>query len=614
MLKRGLPVLKQFFIYLIVFILMKNVFILFHAKYYEPLNITAVWSIIKAGFSQDVSMASYLVALPLVLRFINIYIQHKSILYILKGYTLIISIILGILFVVDLQLYSYWGFRLDSTPLFYFLSSPSSALASATTLEYIYGLVGTPLLIFGIYKGVSSFCFNPDFWLSPVSKRGSNSVLFVFFLALCFLGIRGGWTVSTMNLSRAYFSTNERYNHAAINPIFSFMVSISKSKDFSKQYDFFDPNKAQGLVADLYRSIPDSLNTPPLKLINRNRPDIFLVILESFSIPLMEMKSENGKEITPNLNRLSKEGIFFSNFYANSFRTDRGLVSILSGFPAQPDVSIMKYPRKAQKLPTISKSLKEAMYKLHYFYGGDINFTNQNAYLKSGGYDETTSDKDFPISQKLSKWGVNDEFVFDKVLETLSTENHDRHLFYTIQTSTSHEPFDAPVDLFENPKENAFAYTDACIGNFIEALKKTDRWENSLVIFVADHQGGLPEDLPNNSPTRYHIPFIWTGGAISEPMEISTIGSQMDIAATLLNQLNIPTTHFKYSKNIVNPSSPHFAYFAFPEFLGLWNKEEGVVWNLRTDEAKAIIGDKKEPMLSEVKALLQVSNIDMSKL
>lgn len=487
MIQRGLSILKQFIVYLLLFICMKLVFVFFHARLYETLDFSTVLSIIKAGFPLDVTMSSYLVALPLLIRLVSVFITSRWLVNILLGYNFLISIAIGALYILDLQLYSYWGFRLDSTPVFYFLSSPNSAMASITTGEYVLGIIATPVLIIAIYKTIRKVSLKPQYWLIPAQNKLRNSIVLLFAIGLCFLGIRGGWTVSTMNVSRAYFSTDEKLNQAAINPLFSFMESAIKDKNFGNQFQYMELSDAVKLVSELHMpSQADSLSVPA-PLLNTDRPDIFLVILESFSIPLMESQSQ-GRPITPNLNQLSKEGIFFSSFYANSFRTDRGLAAILSGYPAQPNTSIMKYPRKAQKLPMISESLASVGYRPHYFYGGDINFTNQKAFLKSGGYTDITSDVDFPITQQLSKWGVDDHFVFEKVIEILQEDTISSPIFYTIQTSSSHEPFDAPASLFENNKENAFAYTDACIGDFIAELKRLNRWENSLVIFVPDHQ------------------------------------------------------------------------------------------------------------------------------
>lgn len=612
MIQRGLPILKQFVIYLLLFILMKLVFVFFHARLYESLDLATIYSIIKAGFPLDITMASYLVALPLLLRLCNVFTTNKWLINILVIYNLLISIAIGALYILDLQLYSYWGFRLDSTPVFYFLSSPSSAMASITTTEYVLGIIATPLLIITIYKTIKKFSLKPSYWLMPAKNKIKNSFVLLLAIGLCFLGIRGGWTVSTMNVSRAYFSTDERLNQAAINPLFSFMESAVKDQDFGNQFQYMELPEAIQLVSELYdrTKLNDSIASAETSVLNTDRPDIFLIILESFSIPLMESQSE-GRFLTPNLNKLSQEGVFFSNFYANSFRTDRGLAAILSGYPAQPNTSIMKYPRKAQRLPMISESLATVGYKPHYFYGGDINFTNQKAFLKSGGYTDIVSDKDFPLTQQLSKWGVDDHFVFEKVIETLENDTTSSPLFYTIQTSTSHEPFDAPVDLFENNKENAFAYTDACIGDFVAELKRIGRWDNSLVILIPDHQGGYPENLANNSLDRYHIPLIWTGGAVNQAKEVTTIASQIDFSATLLSQLGLPTEEYTFSKDILDGKEPHFGYFAFPSYAGLWDNESGVILNLQTDGVETLgSGDKQR--LNQLKALLQIIYQDLN--
>ena len=172
--------------------------------------------------------------------------------------------------------------------------------------------------------------------------------------------------------------------------------------------------------------------------------------------------------LEPHLNKIANEVVLYTNFYANSFRTDRGLVSIFSGYPAQPTTSIMKYPRKTQSLPSIPKSLKAEGYHLYYYYGGDADFTNMRSYLMSMGIDNIVCDKDFPASQRLSKWGAHDEFVFDKLWDNLSDGQIEAPFFVAMQTSSSHEPFEVPYNKFEEKRLNAFAYTDECIGQFIE--------------------------------------------------------------------------------------------------------------------------------------------------
>ena len=170
--------------------------------------------------------------------------------------------------------------------------------------------------------------------------------------------------------------------------------------------------------------------------------------MESFTANAIEaVGGEPG--ITPNLNRLSKEGVLFTNLYANSFRTDRGLVSVLNGYLAQPTTSIMKYPVKSQTLPSIAKSLNKEGYTADMLYGGDINFTNMQSYFYSSGYSKITADRDFPLSSRLSKWGANDDITFSHLYEDIKQRPVDgKPWLSTFLTLSSHEPFRGPVSPF----------------------------------------------------------------------------------------------------------------------------------------------------------------------
>ena len=168
------------------------------------------------------------------------------------------------------------------------------------------------------------------------------------------ISIRGGVTVSTMNLSRAYFSADQRLNHAAVNPAFSLMYSLTHQDNFSEQYRFFEDEKARRLFSQLTESPCDSI----VPLIRGGvRPDVYVIILESFSSQLFP--SVGGEEVALRLDSIAREGLMFTNFYANSFRTDRGLVSIMSGYPGQPNTSIMKFVSKTENLPSFPRRMKE---------------------------------------------------------------------------------------------------------------------------------------------------------------------------------------------------------------------------------------------------------------
>ena len=273
----------------------------------------------------------------------------------------------------------------------------------------------------------------------------------------------------------------------------------------------------------------------------------------------------------------------------------------------------MKYTRKTQNLPSIPASLKEAGYDLQYYYGGDADFTNMRSYLVSTGMEDIISDKDFPVSERLSKWGAHDDVVFNRLIDDLKTKPQKEPFFKVMQTSSSHEPFEVPYQKLANKRLNAFAYTDSCTGDFIRRFKETPLWENTVVILVPDHLGAYPEDINNLSSDRYKIPLIFIGGAVKKPEQIETYGSQTDIAATLLGQLGLPHEEFTFSKNLLNPASPHFAFFTFPNAFGMVTPDNEVVFNCESNAIAVDDGMHKGENLDKGKAYLQKLYDDLAK-
>lgn len=576
---------------------------------YNKVSWTEWFSVIGHGLPLDLSLAGYLTLIPGLLLIASAWTGSRILQWIRRIYFAFISILLSCIFISDLGLYGYWGFRLDTTPLFYFFSSPKDALASVSVWVVLGGILAMAIYAALLYYLFSQILLNEKRPLKIPYRRLSVSVTLLLATGLLIIPIRGGFSVSTMNLGKVFFSANQKLNHAAINPAFSLMDSYARQVDFDKQYRFLPPEEADRLFAELTdQPVTDSIP----RLFRTERPNIILVILESFSSHLM--KTLGGKaDVAVNMDEIADEGILFTHFYANSFRTDRGLVSIISGYPAQPTTSIMKYTRKTQSLPSIPASLKKAGYDLQYYYGGDADFTNMRSYLVSTGIEKIVSQDDFPVSERLSKWGVYDEVLFNRLTGDLKGQPQQEPFLKIVQTSSSHEPFEVPYSKLDNAKLNAFAYTDSCAGDFVRQLKETPLWENTVVIFVPDHLGVYPEDMDNLSPERYMIPLIMTGGAIKEPQKIETYGSQIDIAATLLAQLGLPHDDFTFSKNLLNPASPHFAFFTFPNIFGMVTPDNEVVFN---NESNAVVldeGTNQGENLNKGKAYLQKLYDDLAK-
>ena len=160
--------------------------------------------------------------------------------------------------------------------------------------------------------------------------------------------------------------------------------------------------------------------------------------------------------------------------------------------------------------------------------------------------------------------------TFRHLLEDLSARPVDGAPWLTtFLTLSSHEPFEVPYHRLSDPYLNSVAFTDSCLGAFIDGLKELPVWKNTLVILVSDHGFCYPENLTNYEPRRYHIPMLWLGGAVAAPRKVETFACQTDLAATLLGQLRLPVDRFTFRKNIFSPSEPHFAFYTYNNGFGI---------------------------------------------
>ena len=592
-----------FLYFILIFLIGKTLFTLIHASIGGGVNTSGLFEILYHGLPLDLSMSGYLTALPALILIASIWIKPKYIAKVYNVYFIIILALISIITIADIAVYPYWGFHFDST-VFLYLQKPKEALASASPLEIVLGLIGMIAFAAVIYTGYIYIVRKQILNLQIPKSIGRTTIVLIMLTGALFLPIRGGVTVSTMNIGKVYFSDNMFLNHAAINPEFNLMTSLFKSDNFGSQYQFFDREEAEGIFADLTKS---NAETNIDTLLNTKKPNVILFILESFSYDVAM-----DSTIAPNMNRFAKEGILFDNFYANSFRTDRGLVSILSGYPAHPTVAIMKYPKKTESLPTIPRSLRESGYKdFSFYYGGDADFANMRSYFVGAcGISDVVSDKDFPLSERMTKWGVPDKLLIKRFYQDLTKEKQESPFFKTVLTLSSHEPFDVPATGFDSPFLNAVNYTDSCLGNFVNRLKETEMWNNTLIIFVADHaMQSYPEGVNNSDTKRFHIPMIWTGGAVKQPKVINSYASQNDLAATLLSQLKIDYTNFKFSKDIVNPDIRKFAFYSYVNGFSMIDSTGTVIYD---NDKQAVIQQEGNPdMEKQSKAFFQNMYIDL---
>lgn len=594
---------KYFLFWLVFFAVARLIFMVYEFNLTSQIYLSDWWHILVRGAWMDTSLAGYILLLSGLLISALVFAPWKLNRVVFKIFTAILLLIFSVIVISDLELYRNWGFRIDATPLF-FLKTPGEALAS-TSLVIIVIL----LVLFVLYFTASYFLFKK--WVvkkSADNERGRGRwwyiPIFVFFSALMIIPIRGNFGIAPMNPGKLYYSQNMYCNHAALNSAWNLMYSLSKSGSMNKKYpDYIDKTKAKAIASKLM----DNEGSYP-QVLHTSRPNIVIILLESFTSKIIEPLG-GLKDVTPNFNSLSKQGLLFSRIYASGDRSDKGIVATISGFPAQSTKSIIKYPIKSQKLPTISGVLDSLGYRTAFYYGGNPDFANIRSFLYSAKFRMMVTEDDFPISYRNSKWGVHDEYVFNRLLTDCdSAKGPFLKMYFTL---TSHEPFEIParakfVGSDEQTKFLSSAYyTDSCIGAFFNAARTKEWYKNTLFVLIADHGHRYPGNEPNYALSKFKIPMLWLGGALAiDSTEMKMTGSQVDFAATLLSQLDEKTSKFKFSRNLLSDGGNKYAYFAFNDGFGFVTDSTSIIFDHTSRSTISIQGLNAERITEEALSYL----------
>ncbi len=553
-----------FLAWTIFFIVARALFLVYHKGMLADLSSRDIMLIFVYGIRMDLSMAGYLSLLPGLIMGIFYFktgIQLWPFWIIYHGLTLLIC---SLIIVLDFELYRHWGFRLDATPLMYMGKEAAGSGDLVTSLL----LIGYSLVIFVGSIFLFSRVFKRRFYAMRATSLVSVPVVIVA-TALLFLPIRGSLGVAPMNTGFVYFHDKNVFaNHAAVNVVWNFAYAVQKMNRLKYADNYFDKDKTNAYSNTLFPPHDSTSN-----LLRVQRPNIIIIMLESYSSGLIEALG-GAPDVTPRFNQLTKEGILFDHFYATGDRTDKGIVAVLNGYPAQPVTSIIKEARKTQQLPYLNKIFKEQGYRTEFTYGYNINYANFNSYLKNGNFDHVTHSKDFPPELNTSKWGVHDQYVFDKFYDELRLIPSP--FFKIMMTQSSHEPFEVPMETVIKGEDeptrflNSAYYTDKSFGSFIDKAKNSTWWDNTLIIVTADHGHHYPNNAGVSNPARFKIPMLWLGGALAKTDTIiHTVAGQTDIPNTLLAQLGLYNNTFQFSHDIFSRNYNPFAIFVFNNGFGI---------------------------------------------
>lgn len=587
--------LKYYLFWIVFFVVQKPFFMLWQRNLLgevRPID----WVLVPwHGLPLDLSVAAYITMVAGVLLCVSCWVSWHVMRHIIKGLTALVLFVALWTLLGDNGCFPSWGYHLNKD-IFSYLSSPAEALACAQWWVWLLGCVAFLVLFIGWGWLYLKWMRCPTIY--PIEGRraqGIGTLVLLIVTGALFLPMRGSVTVSTMNTGRVYYSTNRMLNIAAINPVFNIIETLSEDRFVPNRYNYMPHEEAQHIVQQLVNSNDPIQLTDTL--LNTQRPHIVVCILESFSKNAMEAGA------MPRLSELTQEGVFFSNAYAASYRTDRGVMAVLGAFPSCATASLMLLPSKSGQLPQIGQVLKEEGYQLKFYYGGDEDFTNMRSYLITGGFDNRVADRDFPLADRMSKWGVPDHILFSKATkEIASRKREDPPTLDVILSLSSHEPFEVPYHHINHPYLNAIAYTDSCLGAFVDSLRMSERWSNTVVVLVADHGYLYPDGIANHDPLHFKIPLVMVGGAVRAPREINKLCQQIDWVPTLLHQMGLDASQFGFAKDIMDERANSYAYYNFGDGFALITDTSKVVVDASANQI--IMGDSTN-LEQQAKAITQ---------
>lgn len=529
----------------------------FHAEWPAEQPAT-VWQSLWYAWPLDVSTAGYLMALPVLLWFggLGAGIRWQSLANRLIGG--INGLFIGILVLVfgaNIFIYEEWHTLLNNRALEY-LSTPRAMLDSMTLPFKIVcvGLYGVFVwLMWRLYRllvGTDHYEARPSRWATLALPLHTG---------LLFLAIRGGLGVIPINESAVYYSPHLFNNHAATNAIWNLIHSMLEVRSTTNHYRFMDDREAQDRTGIL---LGQNTSLVSLRRDFFAKPDsvpslnIVFLILESHTAQVIEeLGGEAG--VCPNLSRLIREGILFENIYGSGYRTDQGLVSVLGGYPAQPDQSIVLQTDKAAKLNSLPRILHSRGYTTAFFYGGELTFANIGVWLANQRFGTIVSEKDFERAEKTQRWGVDDHILLQRAVQEIG--NLKEPFFATAMTLSLHPPYDVPFQSrWQGQSErekflNSAAFADYAIGEYFKTAEQKTWYDRTLFVLVADHGSRSPGGVGLDDPQSRHIPLVIFGKPLDAKWRnrrVGVYGNHHDIPATVLGMWDLRDSTLAWSRNL----------------------------------------------------------------
>ena len=478
--------------------------------------------------------------------------------------------------------------QFDSRPNILFLEYLNSPREVAATLWGAYKL---PILIAVVLVTAITWLNSKQLGklVRPIQPTGVLPALLVtpLLLFVCFGLVRSTTDHRPVNPSTVALSNDPLVNELALSSAYTTLYALYETRHEEQggfryavmgDQEVFAQVRASMMIGEenfTSSTLPTlHYQTSPNSALERKN----LVIIVEESLGAEFVGALGGAGVTPNLDELSDDGIWFTNLYATGIRSARGLEAVVSGFTPTPAKSVVKLGRSQRNFFTLAGLLSKSGYETSFIYGGESQFDNMRRFFMNNGFDRVIDKDDYENPVFTGSWGVSDEDLFSRAHNEFSAP-HEQPFFSLVFTSSNHSPFEYPdgrierQDVEKNTVNNAVKYADYALGEFFRVAKKSEYWDDTVFLIVADHNSRIygSEVVPVE---RFHIPGLILGGSIS-PSEFSPVASQIDLGPTLLSLIGVACEHPMIGRDLTRPEMQASTGRAIMQFNGAQAYMEG---------------------------------------
>lgn len=535
------------------------------------------------GFQFDTVISMYLLALPLLVFFINslVFKNNATIIIILKWVINVFYSIALFISAADIPFFHHFNYRLNSAALMWADNVDVALGMIAQDPAYWGVLIPYILLMIVFFKLNKCFIIQLQNTNKSDSKWMREAIWFVLAGGICFLALRGtsNFSRSPLNVKDAYFSNYSIINQAALNPVFTLIKSFEyQQKNSNQGLHLMANERALKLVRNqLNRDYVDSTSIAANYLPDSQhvqQPNVVLVLMEGLSANKLGAFGDTNS-CTPFLDTLINNAYFFKNAYCAGIHTHNGIFSSLTALPALferhalTQIPILRYNN-------LFGALKEQGYATMYVTNHDVEFDNVGGFLVENGVEQLVSERDYDLSKKLSVWGVPDDYMFEYSIPHLNKlSNLDKPFLSVYMTTSNHRPFRFPdyyTRRFENDEHEGAAFADWSIEKFITKAKQQSWFDNTIFVFMSDH--GWPINVKYDIPLSYvHVPLLfYSPKYFPKPTVNEKLAAQLDLFPSIMSVLKVPYTNTTMGINLFSENRSYI-YFNADDKVGVLNDE-----------------------------------------